>query len=264
MTATWHLATDGPAAYERNLVPKFFAPCAELLLDLARVARGERLLDVGCGTGIVARNAAARGASATGVEPNEGMLAVARQAAPDIPWHVAWADSLPPPDSSFDVVGCQQALQFVPDKPAALLETYRVLVPGGRIALAMWRRPEQNPAFLSFIDALERVAGAEAAGIMRRPFSGPGAEELRALMAGAGFEDISVRIGIIEARFASTRQFLLEQVESSPLAGPVGALDRDRTDALIREVDSALASYVDDDGVIYPLQTWLVSARKPS
>ncbi|MFG1818790.1 class I SAM-dependent methyltransferase [Kribbella sp. NPDC049174] len=263
MTTTWQLATDGPAAYERNLVPKFFAPCAELLLDLAEVVGGERFLDVGCGTGIVARKAAGRGAKAAGVEPNEGMLAVARQAAPEIAWHAAWADALPRPDSSYGVVCCQQALQFVPDRPAALLEMYRVLVPGGRVALAVWRRPEQNPAFLSLIDSLERVAGAEAAGIMRRPFSGPGAEDLRALMAGAGFEDVSLRIGIIAVRFASTFEFLRAQVESSPLAGPIGALDRDRTDALIREVDTALESYVDDDGVVYPLQTWLVTARKP-
>ena len=73
MTTAWQLATDGPAAYERNLVPKFVAPCAELLLDLARVVGVERLLDVGCGTGTVARKAAARGAEAAGVEPNDGM-----------------------------------------------------------------------------------------------------------------------------------------------------------------------------------------------
>lgn len=118
MTTTWQLATDGPAAYERNLVPKFFGPCAELLLDLAEVVGGERFLDVGCGTGTVARKAAGRGANATGVEPNEGMLAVVRQAAPEIAWHAAWADALPLPDSSYDVVCCQQALQFVPDRPA--------------------------------------------------------------------------------------------------------------------------------------------------
>lgn len=264
MTTTWQLATDGSAAYERNLVPKFFAPCAELLLDLAHVAGGERLLDVGCGTGIVARKAAARGAEAAGVEPNEGMLVVARQAAPGIEWHVAGADALPQPDSSYDVVCCQQALQFFPDRLAGLREMYRVLVPGGRVALAMWRRPEQNPAFLTFINSLERVAGAEAAGIMRRPFAGPTAEDLRAVLTDAGFEDISLRIAIIEARFASPEQFLREQVESSPLSGPIGALDPDRTNALIDEVNHALEPYVDDVGVIYPLQTWLLSAQRPT
>ncbi len=96
---------------------------------------------------------------------------------------------------------------------------------------------------------------------MRRPFGGPAAEELRALLADAGFEDISIRIAVIEVRFASTRQFLLQQVESSPLAGPIGALAEDRADALLREVDDALESCVDDYGVIYPLQTWLASAR---
>jgi ubiquinone/menaquinone biosynthesis C-methylase UbiE len=123
-----------------------FAPCATQLLDLAAVEPGERVLDVACGTGIVARRAAARvgaGGVVAGSDVNEGMLEVAAATAIDLPvrieWHRADATALPLPDGAFDVVCCQQGLQFVPDPPLALREARRVLTPGGRLALAVWR-----------------------------------------------------------------------------------------------------------------------------
>ena len=99
------------------------------------------MLDVACGTGTVARLAAARVGSAgavTGVDLTPGMLAVARrieaEGAP-IDWQEASADRLPLPDASADVALCSLGLQFFPDRPAALREMRRVLIPGGRLAV---------------------------------------------------------------------------------------------------------------------------------
>lgn len=84
MKQGFQLAGQGPNAYERLLVPAFFASCAEQLLELAPVAPGQRVLDVACGTGIVARLASAQagaGGTVVGVDTNAGMIDVARTVA---------------------------------------------------------------------------------------------------------------------------------------------------------------------------------------
>jgi ubiquinone/menaquinone biosynthesis C-methylase UbiE len=262
----FQLEGQGPAAYEQYLVPTFFTPCAEQLLALAPPQAGHRVLDVACGTGIVARLASSTVGAAgrvVGVDVNDGMLAQARasaaEAACPITWQTGDAASLGGPDGSFDVVYCQQGLQFLPDRPGALAEMHRVLAPGGRVAVAVWRDIEHQPAFASLISALERQVGAEAAAMMRSPFSGPGREQIRDLLAAAGFTDPTVRIGVLSARFPSASAFLREEALSSPLAGPVGALDDQQYAALDRDVVEALAGHVDDDGLVFPMQTWLAT-----
>ena len=133
----FQLAGTTPEAYERYLVPVLFAPCADQLIELAAPGPGERVLDVACGTGIVARRAAARvgaGGALVGLDLNEGMLRVARTVGadvrPTIDWRAANAADLPFGDGEFDIVFCQQGMQFFPDRVVALGEMRRVLVPG--------------------------------------------------------------------------------------------------------------------------------------
>src|SRR5688572_9319139 len=127
--------------YERYFVPAIGAPLAADLIDMAALRPGERVLDVACGTGIVARLAAERvgtTGSVAGLDINPGMLAVARSVAPPavpIEWHEASAESMPLPDEAFDVVIFQMGLQFVLDKRAALREMRRVLAHGGRMGV---------------------------------------------------------------------------------------------------------------------------------
>ncbi len=127
--------------YERHFVPAIGAPLGADLVETAQIRAGERVLDVACGTGVIARLAAQRaGANGTvaGLDLNPGMLTVARSATPSgmtIEWHEGSAEEMPLPDSSFDVVLCQMGLQFVPDKSAALREMHRTLKPGGRLTL---------------------------------------------------------------------------------------------------------------------------------
>ena len=246
-----------------------FAPCATQLLDLAGVEPGERVLDVACGTGIVARRAAARvgvGGVVTGSDVNEGMLEVAAATATDLPvrieWHRADATALPLPDGAFDVVCCQQGLQFVPDPPLALREARRVLAPGGRLALAVWRAIDHHPVFAALVRALERHAGPGTAALMRAPFAGPGREELRRLLSETGFDKVRVRIASFPARFPSPGELLRRQAASSPLGAPLTALDEQPRRALARELDQTLSAWADDDGIVFPMQTWLATARR--
>lgn len=267
MRTGWQLVGAGPRAYERHLVPVLFAPCADHLLDLAAVGPGDRVVDVACGTGIVARRAAARvgpDGAVTGTDVNGEMVAVAREADPGgaVRWESADGAALPVADGTADVVLCQHGMQYLPDRPAALAEARRVLRPGGRLAVAVWRSIEHQPGFAALADALERVAGPAAGTIMRTPFGGPDPDTLRLLMAGAGFADPHTRIGVITVRFPSPREFLVRQVAASPLVGVVGDFPADRLAALEEEVERALAPFVDDDGVTFPMETWLVRAQR--
>src|SRR5690349_7068610 len=132
-----------PEMYEQALVGPMFSLWADPLLDEAGLGPGDRVLDVACGTGIVARRARARlGAAGTvvGVDINPGMLAIARRVAPDVEWREGSASALPlQPNERFDVVTCQQGLQFVPDRGAAVHEFRRALAPTGRVAISTWR-----------------------------------------------------------------------------------------------------------------------------
>ena len=128
-----------PAPYERVMVPAVFGPWAKILLDTVALPAGTRVLDVACGTGIVTRLAASQVGSTgrvVGLDINGGMLAVARAqpqpAGAQIEWQQGDATRLPFPDAEFGNVLCQQGLQYMPDRPAALREMKRVLASGGR------------------------------------------------------------------------------------------------------------------------------------
>ena len=265
----WQLEESSAEAYERYLVPLLFAPGAEYLIELAGLGTGERVLDVACGTGIVARRAAERlgsGARVVGLDINEGMFEVARkvssEAHPEIEWLQGDVTAMPFADDAFDVVFCQQALQFFPDRSVALREMHRVLAPKGRLALSVLRSTEHNPGYRLLADSLERHVGADAGSMMRSPFSSLSADELRELIAGAGFGDVRILLGIAPVRYPSAEEFLRWEGASSPLAGPIGAWGEDARETLIRDLGQALRPYTDDDGIVFPTETYLSVAHR--
>lgn len=265
----WQLDESSAEAYERYLVPLLFAPGAEGLIELAALKPGEQVLDVACGTGIVARVAAARVGSdgkVVGLDVNEGMLEVARSVSRDIhpliEWRRADVSDMPFADETFDVIFCQQGLQFFKDRPAALSETHRVLAPDGRLVLSVLRSTKHNPGWALLAEVLERYVGPEAGAMMRSPFSSLSTDELRGLFAGAGFRDAHISIGIGPVRYPSAQEFLWLEAVSSPLATPIGALEDNVRIALIRDLKEALVEYTDDDGIIFPAETYLVAASR--
>ena len=181
-----------PEIYENVLVPSIFAPWAHEVIERARpIGPSDRILDLGCGTGIVARLLHERLGGATriaGLDANAGMLEMARRVAPQLQWHEGNAMQLPFADASFELVVCQQMLQFVPDRAAALREVRRVLVPGGRLVLATWRPRDEQPLYETLGTIAERHLGHAVD--LRFALGDP--EELRALLADAGFDDVHV------------------------------------------------------------------------
>lgn len=265
----WQIEPDSAEAYERYLVPAMMARWAEQLVDLAAPRPGERVLDLGCGTGVVARTAAravGRGGSVTGLDLNEGMLAAAQAAAARqglaVEWRAGNATALPFPGASFDVVLSQQALQFVSDPAAALREAARVLRPQGRLALNVCRPLERCPAYVHLAEALGRHLGPAAAAGMRSPFRDWSVDDLRGLLAGAGLREVRVRIEVSSVRYPSVSELVRREASSSPLAGPVAALSTAAREALLRELEEALRGFVDDEGFVTPLELYLASGRR--
>jgi SAM-dependent methyltransferase len=254
--------------YERHMVPAIFGPWAEDLLALATPKPGERVLDVACGTGVVARLAAQRvGSNGTvvGFDLNPGMLAVARAVPPphgaQIEWREGNVSAIPFPNATFDLALCQQGLQFFPDRPAALREMRRVLVPRGRLALSVWRPMQHSPGFAALATALGRIIAPEAAAIMQGPFALGSADDLRAFITGAGFGNVFVQPATKALRFPSPEEFVRRYVAATPLAAVVAKANDDARAALITEVGAALKSSVDHQGLAFPIEAHLVLAH---
>ena len=262
-------AYGGSAAesYERHMVPAIFGPWAADLVALATPQPGERVLDVACGTGVVARLAAqCVGPSGTvvGLDLNPGMLAVARTApfphGAQIEWREGNVSALPLPDWTFDLVLCQQGLQFFPDRPGALREMRRVLGPRGRMALSVWRPMQHSPGFAALATALGRTIASEAASIMQGPFSLGGADDLRTLITSAGFRDVVLQAASKALRFPSPEEFVGRYVAATPLAAVVAKVSDDARAALIAEVSAALKSSVGPQGLTFPIEAHLALA----
>jgi ubiquinone/menaquinone biosynthesis C-methylase UbiE len=266
----WLRLTHATAeAYEHYLVPLLFTPGARRLTPLAALAPGECVLDVACATGSVARYAASSTRTVgriVGLDLNANMLKVAgtiwQGRVPAIEWQQGDVYHLPFAEATFDVLFCHQALQFFSRRLAALCEMHRVLVLNGRVILSVLRSMEHNPGWAILTEVLEIHLGAEAARLMSTRFATLNMDQLRDLVASAGFRDIHILLGIEPLRYPSVQDFFDSEIKSWLLAEPLIHLNRAACDALIRDLTLALHLYTDDEGIIFPTETYLAVARR--
>lgn len=203
-----------PDEYERRLVPAVFEPWAEVLLDAVRVAPGSRVLDIASGTGVLARAAARRTGSDGHVvasDLSKPMLARAaatgmRNGAAPIEYVEASAEALPFEDGRFDVVLCQQGLQFIPARAVAVGEMRRVLRPGGVAGIAVWASGHPLEPFGAYGDELAAI-GAEPP--FPRAFESDtfmmSLETARTLLEEAGFSRIEADVVALEVSWPDAR-----------------------------------------------------------
>ncbi len=192
--------------YESAFVPALFAEWAPHLVDMAEAGAGDEVLDVACGTGIVARSAADRVGTTdrvVGLDLNEAMLAVARRLYPDLDWRQGDAGSLPFADRSFDAVTCSFGLMFFPDRAAALREMSRVAAADGTVALVVPASLSDQPAYGPFVETTARNAGPEAVSLLGTYWSCGDLDELRTLLTGAALEVVGTRTHTSTVRFRS-------------------------------------------------------------
>lgn len=263
---SWEFGGSAPEVYERYKVPSVHGPVATRLLDRIALRPGLNVLDVACGTGIVARLAALRVAPSgrvVGVDLHKGMLAVARARAAEaglaIEWQERDASSLPFADESFDVVTCNQGLQFFPDKVRALREMWRVVSPGGTLALGLFGVP--SPYTVALADALARYAGAAPAARLLTPYS-LGDEQLLRSIAKDAFGAIEIQTIVLPRRIEPTQNWLLQDTEGTLYGTAIAAMDPAARAEMIREVGAKLTRFWDADAYSVPREVHLVYARK--
>jgi len=253
----FQLSVAAAKARERYSGRYFIGPWSHGLVTLAALRTGERVLDVACGTGVVTRLAApevGKTGRVTGLDINTGMLAVARSLSPPSGAPITWvegdAGAMEFPGASFDVVLCQQGIQYFPDKHAALREMHRVLVPGGRVVLSVWKAP--GPYNVAVGDALERHVGVDTATRFRATRVVPDAETLHRLLVDAGFREVQVRPVAMTIRLPALETFVLGHLSGMPVADAVAALSEERRAAMARQINAALRPYADGEGVAVP------------
>jgi SAM-dependent methyltransferase len=253
----YSLTGSAPERYERNMVPAIFEPFAKGLLEFANLHEGEHILDVACGTGIVARLAwplVGPSGRVVGLDVNAAMLDVARSAAAGAQAPIEWQEgdivSMPLADGTFDIVLCQHGLQYVPDRHAALTEMRRVLRASGRLVLSVWRPVQYNPGHAVFADVLDRHVSETAGSTRRAPFTLSDRDEIRALVAGADFHDIVMQLDVRVARFPSAEAMVRIMMAGTPLAAAMAEADPAVLQTVISEVTEGLSAYDDDQGLV--------------
>jgi ubiquinone/menaquinone biosynthesis C-methylase UbiE len=224
-TETFQISMAAAEIYESKFVPALFAEWAPHLVDFAGIRPGQAVLDVACGTGIVARTVADRlgdGGRIVGLDLNPAMLAVARRVRPDVEWREGDAAALPFPDGSFDAVLCQMALMFFPDRAGALREMRRVAGVGGTVAIVVPAHLPAQPAYAPFVEMAARHAGPDAVSLLGAYFSCGDLGPLTSLVESAGLSVTGTRPRLGRVKFASVDEFVAAEVESTPLGSRIG------------------------------------------
>lgn len=254
ITALTTFTGAAAAHYQRYFVPAIGAPAAEPLLAAAALRPGDRVLDVACGTGVVARLAAplvGDGGAVAAIDLAPDMIDVARAeprpAGPPIAWHVADAAALPFGDATHDAVLCPLGLMFMADRAAAVAEMHRVLARGGRVVVSM-PGPIQ-PVFAVLERALVDHLGADAGIFVRAVFSMPDPDDAATLLRGPGFADVTADVVTVRLRLPAPADFLWQYVHLSPLAPLVTAAPVATRRAIERQAVEAWQPHVVDGGL---------------
>ena len=258
-------AAPSPAqVYEEFFVPALFHPWVSVVTDAAAIAPGQSVLDVACGTGVLARAVADRvglSGSVAGLDPSEEMLEVARRKSDTIEWRMGRAEAIPFPDESFDAVVSQFGIMFFEKPAGALREMIRVLRPGGRLAVAVCDALEHSPGYAAFEDLLRRLFGDGVAGAFRAPFVLGDAEKLHSLCSDAGIFDAEVTRHDGVVHFASIRSLVATERACVWTLG--GLLDDEQFETLSAESERVLQAFVGNDGTLtFSMPALIITAAK--
>lgn len=249
--------------YDTFFLPALFQDWPPQVADAARIQPGQHVLDVACGTGVLALTLADRvrpDGAVVGVDINDGMLAVAQRKASHIEWVRAAAESLPFAAARFDAVVSQFGLMFFEDRRKAILEMVRVLRPGGRLAIAVWDRLDHTPGYAAMASLLERLFGKDAAASLYAPYALGDPERLRSLFAGTGVDNVTVTTHEGIARFPSIPSWVYTDVKGWTASD---LIDDDGFERLVAAAERTLQRFVTaDGGVSFSAPAHIVTATK--
>lgn len=248
---TGAVSTNAAVVYHRRFVPTLFGQFPPKVLDALDIGPLDDVLDVGCGTGIVAaaaRHRVADSARVIGLDPNPAMLAVAEQeTVGPVEWIPGTAESLPLDDDSVDVVVSQFALMFFADPDAAMAEAARVLRPGGRVGVVTWTALPSSPGFEILVDALRDHGCDAAAAELEAPFT-IGTPDALADRVAPTFPDVEITTIAGTATFASVHDFVAINLDGWTMDDMV---DLDQRRSIEQATGARLAPLVADDGALH-------------
>ena len=243
------VATAAAQIYEEFFVPALFGAWPETILDAAEVGPGHHVLDVACGTGVLAREALARVGTigrVVGLDPNEGMLGVAREKESAIDWRKGVAEAIPFETDVFDRVVSQFGMMFFTNPKGAIEEMARVMTPGGTMALAVWSSLEDTPGYAAMVQLLDDIVGREAADALSAPYVMGNPEALEALVAHV-FPDVTVTRHEGIARFDSIDAWVHTDIRGWTLSEMI---DDEQYAALLAEARRRLGRFTDETGCV--------------
>lgn len=252
--------------YEALFVPAVFEIWTKHLIDGAEVEEGSHVLDVACGSGVLSRHALARSGElgrVVGVDPAPGMIAAAKEVEPKIEWFLGSAEALPLDDATFDCVVSQFGMMFFQDRQKAASEMFRVMKPGGRLAIAVWNTIEHNRAYGDIIAVLDEQVSTAAGDALRLPYSLGDSEEVIGVLAQTGFTDINSETRTEQARFPSSRTMVEAELRGWLPLFDINLNEEKIADVLVKS-DDKLAKYADQSGeAVFPTSAHIVTAHKP-
>jgi SAM-dependent methyltransferase len=259
----FQLSLQAAEGYESKFVPAIFGEWAAYLVEAAGVVPGQAVLDVACGTGIVSRAAADRlggRGRVVGVDLNEGMLTVARRLRGDVAWRQGDAAALPFSDAEFDVVLCQAALMFLPDRVTALREMRRVVKQAGTVAVQVWGSLGAQRGYAPFYEVVARHAGPQAVDALGGYWVLGDLAATTRLVGSAGLDVTATRTRVGSAKFDSVDDFVAVEIKGTPVGA---AIDDAAYERILADTRVALASFRRASGtLVLPIEGHLITARR--
>jgi SAM-dependent methyltransferase len=269
----WQGATGEGWAANAGHYETMLADVGTALLDHASFAPGERVVEIGCGSGRFARRIAAAvapGGTVLGLDISSALARLARQEAAEagtgnLEILVADAQTAVPPGAPFDRLVSRFGVMFFADPAAAMANLHAMLAPGGRLDFAVWAGIEGNP----WAGAVMAVARTHL-GLPPRdprapgPFAFSDEAHLRTLLAGAGFQAVRFTLWQGNVRFGgpgvSTAEAAGLAVAGGTLAGPIQTASEETRAALLADLAARMQPYLTDAGVLVPASVHLVTA----
>lgn len=261
---TGQVADQAAQIYDELFVPALFGPWAKRLADALHLRPGDDVLDVACGTGAFALEAEGRigpDGTITGIDLNAGMLAVARQKAPQHTWREGDAQALPFEDSTFEVAACQLGMMFFPEPAKAIREMWRVLRPEGRLGVVIWGPLEQAPGYQTLAKILADVLGKDAAAALETPFNLGDEGRLDSLFEAGGVPGAAVETQTGTVQFPTLETLLHTEIRGWVLGDQV---DDRQFEQVLERSKEAMRPYVQQDGSVqFPIVARVITATKP-
>ncbi len=261
--ASW--VGDMPAVYDRLLGPALFGPFAEHLARSAATFEPRRVLELAAGSGIATRalRAALPDSDITATDLNASMLAEAAKHVSGVTWKEADAQQLDFPDADFELVVCQFGIMFFPDKPGAVREVGRVLVPGGRMLFSVWDVVETAEFPSALVAALGKVLPHDPPSfVVRVPHGYADPARSRADVEAGGLVVDDVERVELTGRAGSARSLAEGFCLGTPLR--FALKERGSVEELTRRVGDEMTRLLGEGPVEGRSAAQVVTARKPT